>query len=36
MGLAIVSQIMSAHNGSIDLSEAIGGGLVVSLTFPQS
>ncbi|WP_374708322.1 hypothetical protein [Pseudochrobactrum sp. sp1633] len=27
---------MSAHNGSIDLSEAIGGGLVVSLTFPQS
>ena len=36
MGLAIVSQIMSAHNGSIDLSEAVGGGLVVSLTFPRS
>ncbi|UCA46135.1 HAMP domain-containing sensor histidine kinase [Pseudochrobactrum sp. XF203] len=34
MGLAIVSQIMSAHNGSVALSDATGGGLVVSLTFP--
>lgn len=34
MGLAIVAQIMEAHGGSIDLGDAAGGGLVVSLAFP--
>lgn len=36
MGLAIVSQIMTAHGGSVDLGEATGGGLVVSLKFIQN
>lgn len=36
MGLAIVAQIMGAHNGSIELSGAISGGLVVTLSFPKS
>lgn len=36
MGLAIAAQIMDAHNGSIELSEATNGGLVVTLAFPKS
>lgn len=36
MGLAIVAQIMMAHGGSVDLGEATGGGLVVTLAFPQA
>lgn len=35
MGLAIVSQIMTAHNGSVALGEAANGGLFVDLTFPK-
>ncbi|HEV7321478.1 MAG TPA: HAMP domain-containing sensor histidine kinase [Ensifer sp.] len=35
MGLAIVAQIMTAHGGSVDLADAPGGGLVVSLAFPS-
>ncbi|WP_312363606.1 HAMP domain-containing sensor histidine kinase [Ensifer sp.] len=34
MGLALVAQIMTAHNGSVELAEAAGGGLAASLTFP--
>lgn len=35
MGLAIVAQIMTAHNGSVALGEAANGGLVVDLAFPK-
>jgi signal transduction histidine kinase len=35
MGLAIVAQIMTAHNGSVALGEAANGGLFVDLTFPK-
>ena len=35
MGLAIVSQIMMAHSGSVALGEATGNGLVVDLAFPK-
>ncbi len=34
MGLALVAQIMTAHNGSVELGDAAGGGLAASLTFP--
>ncbi len=34
MGLALVAQIMTAHNGSVELAEAADGGLAASLTFP--
>lgn len=36
MGLAIVAQIMTAHNGSVALGEAANGGLVVDLAFPKT
>ncbi|MFK0278187.1 sensor histidine kinase [Ensifer sp. NPDC090286] len=35
MGLAIVTQIMMAHGGSVELAEAAAGGLVVDLAFPK-
>lgn len=35
MGLAIVSQVMSTHGGSVGLGDAVGGGLAASLVFPS-
>ena len=35
LGLAIVKRIVDSHGGSIDLSNRIGGGLVVTLRLPR-
>ncbi|HHW4680039.1 MAG TPA: sensor histidine kinase N-terminal domain-containing protein [Xylella taiwanensis] len=35
LGLAIVKRVVDNHRGCIDLSNRIGGGLIVTLRFPQ-
>jgi two-component system sensor histidine kinase VanS len=36
LGLAIVSSVVRAHDGTLDLTPRAGGGLVVELTFPAA
>lgn len=36
LGLAIVKRIVDSHNGRIDLSNRVGGGLVVTLRLPRA
>ncbi len=35
LGLAIVKRIIDNHRGRIDLSNRIGGGLMITLGFPR-
>lgn len=35
LGLAIVKRVVDNHRGRIDLSNRIGGGLIVTLRFPR-
>src|SRR5690606_11362566 len=36
LGLALADAIVKAHNGTLDLGQAPGGGLQVTITLPQS
>ena len=36
LGLAIVAEIVSAHSGSVDIGERLGGGTLVTVTLPAA